>query len=296
MDKNVRAYVAELVGTFALVFVSAGAVCANYMAAVAWQPHPNPPEYVIVQPQPGLLGIALAAGCVYAVALAITLPFSTGYLNPAIPLMLWVFKRLDGVKTFALIAVQLVGALAAGGLLRLIFGFRADVLTEAHLGAPHLNVRAFGQTGVTPGVLLSGIGLELALTFVLTFALFALFLDPRVARWMGQGGRRTLACLAAGLVLVAATLVGFPLTGAALNPARWFGPVMWELTIPSLSLQRPFADQVVFWFGPIAGALLAGLVYTAVILPADETVAPGVPVAGGKTSAPAAATLFRSKK
>jgi glycerol uptake facilitator-like aquaporin len=295
MDKSLRPYLAELIGTFALVFVSAGAVCVNYMAAVAWQPV-NPIEPVIVQPQPGLIGIALAAGLIYAVLLAATLSVSSGYLNPAIPIMLWVFKKMDTGKAFGLIFVQAVGAALAGGLLRLVFSFRDDVLTAARLGTPHMNARMFGTGGITPMVLLSGIGLELVLTFILTFVIFATLIDTGNRRWVSPWTKRW-ACLWAGLTLAACTLAAFPVTGAALNPARWFGTVIWEMTIPSLQLQRPFGDQVVYWFGPIAGSLLAGLVYLMVLVPEETTHAAATAApASGKVATGAAATLFRSKK
>src|SRR5262249_45884713 len=80
MDKQLmRAYVAELIGTFALVFVGAGAVLVNAVATEANQ-------------QPGLVGIALAHGLILAVVLSVTLHVSGGFHNPAVTLMLWVFN------------------------------------------------------------------------------------------------------------------------------------------------------------------------------------------------------------
>src|SRR5262249_2206233 len=142
MDKNLRAYMAEMIGTLIVVFVSAGAVCVNQLAAVPW-PQGEQPGLVIVQPQPGLAGIALATGLIYAAALAVTVPLSGGYLNPAVTLMLWVFKRLDGGKTTCLIGAQLLGAVLAGALLRGVLFFREDVLIASFLGTPHLNVEVF---------------------------------------------------------------------------------------------------------------------------------------------------------
>jgi glycerol uptake facilitator-like aquaporin len=294
MDKSLRPYLAELIGTFAYVFVSAGAACMMYIAAVAWVP-PSPPSYLIVQPQLGLVGVALATGFIYAVALAATFSPSTGYLNPVLPLTLWVFKKMDTARAFGLIAVQLLGAAVAGGLLRLIFSFRDDVLTAARLGTPHMNVRMFDSAGVTPGILLSGIGFELVLTFILTFVILATLFDGKSSRWIGQWSKRWGA-LWAGLTVAAATLIGFDFTGAALNPARWFGTVVWEMTIPSLQLQRPFQDQVVYWFGPIAGALLAGLVYLMVLVPAESEQTGATAAPAAKVPTGAGATLFRSKK
>jgi aquaporin Z len=297
MDKNLRAYMAEMLGTFVVVFLSAGAVIVNQLAAVPW-PQTDQPGLVIVQPQPGLAGIALAAGLSYAAALAVTLPISGGYLNPAVTLMLWVFKRLDGLKTFWLIGVQLLGAALAGMLLRLIFSFREDVLTASFLGTPHLNVGAFGiaRETITLGPLLKGIAIEVILTFCVTFAVFALFLDPRASRWAGGWASR-VASLWVGLVLVAVTLVGFPLTGAAVNPARWFGPVLWEATVPALQTQHPFADHAIYWIGSILGALVAGSLYTTFILPPEEEqrVSFETP-AIGSVPAGAGSTRIRAKK
>src|SRR5262245_33050813 len=186
-DKNsLRPYLAELVGTFALVFLSAGAVLVNQLAAVSWHQQPGlgvvtvtdetsaaAHPVVIGQPPLGLVGIALTAGCVYAAALAATLPVSGGFLNPAVTLMLWVFKRLDGGRTTWLLLTQVLGAALAGLVLRLVFAGREDVLVAGSLGTPHLNLDAFGAAGTTLGAVLKGIGVETGLTFILVFTLFA---------------------------------------------------------------------------------------------------------------------------
>jgi aquaporin TIP len=280
MDKNLRGYVVELIGTFAVVYLSAAAVCSGQIASLYGYEHMSP----------GLVGMALAYGLAYAVALAATLPYSQGYLNPAITLMLWVFKKLDGPKTTALIFVQLLGAAVAGGLIRL--AFTPFVLGQARFGTPHLNLKMF-EGKLDAMVLLKGVALELGMTFVLTFIIYATIMDPRVPKFLGDWGRKLIGFWV-GLALVAITIAGFPFTGAAVNPARWFGTVIWERTISELGNIGPFSDHMVFWFGPIAGALLAGFVYNVLILPADEeqTVAES---AGRKMASPAA-TLFKAKK
>jgi aquaporin Z len=273
MDRSFRPYLAELVGTFSFVFVSALAVCTDALAAIAWPARTGTPEGVIVQPQPGLVGVALASGFIYAAALAWTGPQAGGCLNPAITLMLWVFKRLDNARTAGFIAMQILGGALAGGAIRILFSFREDVMTSIRLATPHMNARAFGITQPV-GMLLVGIGVELVLTLVLTMVLFAFVLDPRRAGKVGRG----FSCLWVGLTQAAAVLAGFGLTGAALNPARWFGTVIWESSLPALQMQQPFSDQVIYWFGPIAGALLAGAVYTTFFLP-EEAATPEPAVA-----------------
>jgi aquaporin TIP len=282
MDKNLRPLMAELFGTFAVVFVSAATVCVEWAGRKAGQP------------APGLVGIALAYGLIYAVGLAATVHISGGFLNPAVTLMLWVLKKMDGVRATGLIFVQLLGAAMAGGLVRLIFP--EDVLVSASLGTPHLNRIAFGEFGINAGAgfYLSGIGLELGITFILTFVIFATMLDPRAPRLLGRWGSR-LAPLWTGLVVMACTLAGFGLTGAAANPARWFGTMIWEYTVQALTMQDPRRDHLVYWVGPFLGALLAGGAYQALILPAEEEPTVSTTTAAtGRTSA--SSTLIRAKK
>src|SRR4029077_1680315 len=100
MDKNLRPYLFELVGTFAVVFLAAATVCASQVAGIYGAPPPG--QSGMAQPGPGLIGIALAYGLIYAAALALTVPQGGGFLNPALTLMLWVFKRIDGGKTIGL--------------------------------------------------------------------------------------------------------------------------------------------------------------------------------------------------
>jgi glycerol uptake facilitator-like aquaporin len=122
---------------------------------------------------------------------------------------------------------------------------------------------------MTTAPLLSSIILETCLTLILSLVIFATLIDPRAAKLLGSVGR-WLAPLWVGLASVVLTLVGVPLTGAAANPARWFGTVIWEGTVEALQTQAPFADNMVYWTGPILGALLAGGLYTNVILPVEE--------------------------
>jgi MIP family channel proteins len=276
MDKNLmRAYFAELIGTFALVFIGAGAVCVNHMTKD-------------VDMRPGLVGIALAQGLILAVALSVTLHTSGGYLNPAVTLTFWSFNRLDTAKMAWYIGAQLLGAVLAG--LALYMTFSEQVLRESRLGTPHVNPEAFGFKDSSPGmdVIITGTGIELALTFFLVLAIFGTILDPR--------GQRT-AGLMVGLALAADTLMGFPLTGAAANPARWFGTVFWERLVPERTPSlSPFADMFVYVAGPIVGALLAGLVYYKLVVPADkEQGVFGTPEATGD-KIPAGSTQVKAKK
>src|SRR5689334_3849928 len=128
-DKNLRAYMAEMIGTFAFVFISAGsafiATLGGSGTGDGWR-------------QPGLVWVALASGAMYAAALAVTVPISGGYLNPAVTIMLWVFRRLDGMRAFWLVVVQVLGAIIAGGILYLVLPSQEPARMASHLGAPQL--------------------------------------------------------------------------------------------------------------------------------------------------------------
>jgi aquaporin Z len=243
MDNRLRPYFAELLGTFVLVFVGAGTVCATYLTT---------------EPRLDVTGIALAEGFALAVALTAAYHTSICCFNPAITLTLWVFRRLDGQRTGILIAVQLLGAALAGLAVRVAFA--QDVLVLAQVGTPH--VKAFlGGDRLELGSLVSGVAFEALFAFLLTLAVFATLIDRRGPRLGG---------VLVGLAQAAVILFGFRLTGGAANPARWFGPAVWQLTVPELRNLDPLADHAVYWAGPIVGALLGGFVYSTVILPPEK--------------------------
>jgi glycerol uptake facilitator-like aquaporin len=309
MDKNLtRVFFIELIGTFALVYLSAAAVCVNEVTAVHSAPKKEEgkegsakstkqPQEAGLTPltghQPGVVGIALVAGLTFGVTLAATVPLSGGYLNPAITLMLWVFNRIDTKRMSRLIVAQLVGAVLAGACVRGMFS--PDVLELARFGTPHLNELTFDRIGsgnflIFDKRILSGTGIELVLTFLLVFAIFGIVLDAT---------RSPLASVGAGVLLTAAVLMAFPLTGGALNPARWFGTVVWEYTISRpAGAPAPVVDMFVYIAGPILGALLAGVLYFKVIAPAYEELKPAEASRStpAETAKPTGSPHIRAKK
>jgi aquaporin Z len=248
MESKVRIVTAELIGTFCLVVLTGGAVCAAHL----------PPD--ADGPRIDLWAIALANGCALAVLLTLCTSISEGCLNPAITLVLWVCRRLDGWQTVSLIVAQLAGSLLAGLALRFVFPERALFLSR--LGTPHLGRQLLGEGDIVTwrGIFI-GVGVEALATFVLTVVIFFTILDRRAAR---VGG------LYAGLAQAALTIFGYSLTGSAANPARWFGPAVWQLSVQPWNTAAPFADNMVYWTGPIVGALLAGLLYTTILSPAGK--------------------------
>ncbi len=243
--KLARACLAELIGTFAVVFVGGGVVC---VAALTTEPRLD------------ATAIALAEGLTLAVALTATHRASGGGLNPALSLMLYVFRRLDLRTLIGFVAAQLAGACLAGLCLRMLFP-EPDV-TGRFLGTPH--VLAFlDQGAVTLAGIFSGIGVEMFFTSLVAFAFFATMLDRRSP---------PLGGLIVGLAQTAVVLFGCRLTGGAANPARWFGCVVWETTLAQSF--NPWSDHTVYWVGPILGALLGGFLYVFVLRPPEEDARP----------------------
>ena len=112
----------------------------------------------------------------------------------------------------------------------------------SHLGAHSLNSGVLTSDG-------AGVLVEIVLTFVLVFAVFATAMDPR--------GMSNLAPIAIGLAILIDHFVGVPLTGASMNPARSFGPSL---------VANFWDDHWVYWVGPLAGGGLAGLLYYSLYL------------------------------
>ena len=223
MQKLGQSMVAEFLGTFALCFIGAGAICTNQWTNGAV----------------GLLGIAMAHGMVLAVMISALGHISGGHFNPAVTIGLLTANKIEGKNAVVYIVSQLAGAMAAAYLLtRLV---PADVWRAVHLGAPAL------MDGITP---VHGVVIEAILTFFLVLTVFGTAVDP-------QGSWNAIAGFGIGSVLIFDILFGGPLTGAAMNPARAFGPAF---------AAHFWKHQLVYWVGPMLGGVLAGFLYSAVLL------------------------------
>jgi aquaporin Z len=213
-------------------------VCVNELATPADASGASP----MTRHQLGVFGVALGQGLILAALLALTAPITGGFLNPAITLMLWVFGRIETRMAGGLIFVQLLGSVLAA--VCLYFTFHDGVLRVAQFGAPHVNPLAYHDGGQR--ALYAAVVLELVLTFFLVFAIF------------GLAGKDALHLgLVAGMIATVCALLGFALTGAALNPARWLGPTLLDF-LTSTGSRNPWADSLAYLAGPIVGALAGG--------------------------------------
>jgi aquaporin Z len=279
-ERWLRTALVELAGVFGLVLFSSGVVCVNQLTTpgprqVDGRADGYDPETVrqgtapLTLHQPGLVGVALAQGVILAVLVALTVPVTGGYLNPAVTVTLWAFGRIDSSRAGLLLGVQVAGSVLAATCLRLIFD--PAILQTARFGTPHVNSLVYPI--LSTHSILAGSGVELLLTFFLVFAMFGA---------LGPTGDVAKPSLAAGMVQTAAVLFAYPLTGAALNPARWLGPVLWESVGAAGLTASPWNDFLVYLSGPILGALIAGLFCTWVVPQAPPT-----PLTGpGKRGAP----------
>jgi MIP family channel proteins len=244
VDKLLRPCVAEMVGTFLLTFIGGGAICTDSFLRLSGQPGI------------GLVGIALAHGIILAIAATAALNVSGGHINPAVTLTMLFFGRINGTRALWYIFSQLLGAVIAGFFLTIIFA-NTQVPNESALGTPHFaaNLKKLFNRDVDLQLTALATLVELLLTFVLVFSIFGTAVDPRSPRIGGFG---------IGLAVLCGILVGGPLTGAAMNPARYFGTAVWEAGI--LQDFSRLGDCLVYILGPVIGAVLAGWVYTGYVM------------------------------
>ena len=216
---------AEFLGAFAVVFFGVGAVCAD--------------RFLQTSGGIGLLGVALASGLAMAIMVSALGHISGGHFNPAITIGFWVTKRIGTLDAFLYWAAQILGGIAAAFLLRSIIP--EETWRAVALGTPSL-LRDFP--------VLSAMVLEGVVSFFLVVVFFATAVDDR-------GSFRAIAGFGIGLTMTLGALVIGPFTGAAMNPARAFGPAV---------ASHHWANQGVYWIGPLAGGFLAGLLYNSLYL------------------------------
>jgi aquaporin Z len=229
VENTGRAAVAEFVATFGLVFIGASAVILSASGVL------------------DLTGVALAHGLVLAIMVTITAHLSGGLVNPAVTIGLWVAGKIPSGRAVVFIVAQLLGAIAAAYLVKFLFpGTAYDAGTG---GAAVLN----SQIASGKGIVLEAVG-----TFFLVFAVFGAAVDERGPTGRGAG-------FTIGLVIAFDIMAFGPLTGAAMNPARWLGP----------ALAAGAWDNWFVWIvGPVAGAIVAAVLYSMVFLKDQQPAMP----------------------
>jgi aquaporin Z len=224
---STKKYLAEALGTFALVLFGCGAASIAGVSGVG-------PEGI------GLLGISLAFGlAVVAMAYAIG-PISGCHINPAISIAMLAAGKLSGKDTVGYIIGQCIGAIAGAGVLYLIAsGGAGFTMVEWGLGS---NGWGEGYLG----------NYDMKAAFIAEFVFTFLFLMV-IFGTTAKDASPQMAGLAIGVTLVLIHLVVIPITGTSVNPARSLGPALFAGGMAMSQLW-------LFIIAPIAGGLFAALV------------------------------------
>jgi aquaporin Z len=213
---------AEFVGALTLIFIGAGSVIAQGAGG-------------------GLITVALAHGLAIGTMVSALGHVSGGHFNPAVTIGAWVAQRISSSDAVGYIAAQLAGAAAGAGLLRAAIPQTIWRQTVPPLGTPGIAPQISNGQAVL---------IEAILTFFLVWVVFATAIDP-------EGAFGKIAGLAIGFVIAMDVMMGGPLTGAAMNPARHFGPAI---------VAGEWKSWWVWWIGPVAGGIVAATLYDTGIL------------------------------
>jgi len=236
-DRGLASYIAELLGTLLLVFMVTSVVVL----------------YVAPQPNAQFGSDFAVVGLVHAFTLFLLVQLFAGasgaHFNPAVTLAAMALRRMDRLDGVVYMLAQLSGGVAGALLTK---AFMVDEGRAADYGAVQVSALLGGSF---QGALVEGIG-----TFILVLVILAVAFNPNA--------RTANSPLAIGLTLGAVVMVIGPLTGGAVNPARWFGPAL---------VGNEFGAVWPYLAGPAAGALLAALVFTRVIRAGEEVARPTPP-------------------
>lgn len=222
-----RAAVAEFLGPFALVTAGVGAVIATQNLGDGGN----------------LVAVGLAHGLAIALMIGALGAVSGGHFNPAVTISIFATGNIKLVRAVVYIVAQLLGGIAGAAVLTLIFPALGE-LGRNNIGV-NLGVPALGPDVTQFG----GVLLEAIMTFFLVLVAFGTAVDPR--------GPRAIAPLLIGLTITMDIIFGGRITGAAMNPARAFGPEV---------VQQDFTNFWIYWIGPIVGGLVAAFLYTFLFL------------------------------
>jgi MIP family channel proteins len=250
-DRGLAAYITELVGTLILVF-AIGTVVTLYVAT-------SPAS----QTGSDFAVVGLVHGLVLFMLIATLGGVSGGHFNPAITFAAALLRRIDPIDAVVYILAQLSGGVLGALLVK---GILLDEGRAGHYGAASVSPLLGGNF---QGMLVEGIG-----TFLLVLAVCGVAFNPRA--------RREWAPLVIGLTLGFAVMILGPLTGASLNPARWFGPAL---------IGNSFGGTWPYLVGPLLGSTLAALFYRFVIVGPQFGLGPEPPTGDARAVANVAADV-----
>ena len=229
---NPRAWFAEAIATYALVFFGPLAII---LAAVVFG------TGLSIQ---AIVMISLAHGAAIGLMVYTFGHVSGAHINPAVTISMLVTRRIGIKDGIAYIVFQLIGAIAAAASLKAIL---PDLGAKVNFGTQG------GPSELLNHSAMSGLAVELILTFFLVTVIFMTAVHKKAPA--GMYG------LAIGGMIFLIHLVGVPLTGASVNPARTFGPAL---------ISGYWDFHWIYWVGPIIGAIIAGLIMNYVFVKKAE--------------------------
>jgi aquaporin Z len=239
-----RKLIAEAFGTAVLVFLGCGAVVAVNLLGTGLTPPASMAASVHTQ---GVVAIALAFGLAVT-AMAYTIgPVSGCHINPAVTVALWMAGRFDSKDVPGYIIAQCIGGFIGAGFLALILG-----------GAPggyKIAGGVFGQNGFGNWSAMSAFLIEVIGTLIFTAVILGVT--------QAKAGTGMVAGLVIGLTLTLIHIVLIPVTGTSVNPARTLAPNIY-------AGGQALSQLWVFIIAPLVGGAIAGLLFKAKILSADE--------------------------
>ena len=222
-----KRYISELIGTMVLVLFGCGS------AAIAGQ--------VL-----GTLGIALAFG-LSIVAMAYVIGDISGcHINPAVSIGMWIDGRMETKDLIMYIVFQCIGAIIGIAILAVIINSAPDLGGYAVTGLGQNGFCSASSVGLD---VVGAIIVEIILTFVFVFTVLGV---------TKKAENSAVAGIVIGLTLAFVHIMGIPLTGTSVNPARSLAPALF---LGGQALQQVW----VFILAPIVGAVIAGLLYKGLI-------------------------------
>jgi len=218
VSESIKKYLAEVVGTMILVFMGCGSAIALGCA-----------------PEGGHLAVALAFGLAIVATAYVIGNISGCHINPAVSLAVLISKKMSVVDFIGYVISQIVGAIIGAALLFVLVGV---------IGLPDAT-GGLGSNGIGEIGIVGALFVEIILTFIFVFTILGVTSDE---------SKSGVAGIVIGLTLAFVHIVGIPLTGTSVNPARSIGPALF-------AGGEALSVVWIFIVAPLVGAALAALVF-----------------------------------
>ena len=228
MNRYTKLAAAECLGTYLIVFAGSGAIMVDVITGGAL----------------GQVGVSLVFGLVVAMMIILFGPVSGGHFNPAISLVMLAVRGLSTKRLLIYVSAQLTGGLLAAYSLMAMLG------EIAQIGTPVPNLEIATVADISASVLI----IALEFVFAAMFMAIVLVVSKRTKL---EG---SIAAVSVGAAVALVTFVGGPVTGGALNPARYFGTAV---------ISGPFDYILTYLVAIIVGAFAGALLFRLVVDKSD---------------------------